>query len=98
MEAQQKAMNVVHNAAEHSFEVELNGEVALLRYELLGKQLALVHTEVPKALGGGGIAGKLAKAALEYARANHLTVLPICSFVKSYLERHPEYQNLVASQ
>src|SRR3954464_8774637 len=45
---------------------------AELTYGLAGSQIILKHTEVPKALRGGGIAGKLAKAALDYAGANNL--------------------------
>jgi hypothetical protein len=68
---------------------------AELTYTIAGSQIILKHTEVPKALRGGGIAGKLAHAALEYARSNDLKVIPICPYVIAYLTRHPEYQKLV---
>jgi hypothetical protein len=57
--------------------------------------LALLETEVPESLRGTGIAGMLAKTALDYARENHLKVDVICPFVSGYLETHPEYSDLV---
>jgi predicted GNAT family acetyltransferase len=57
--------------------------------------LELIHTEVPEPLSGRGIASRLAHAALVYARENGLRVIPTCPFVRSYLERHPEFQELV---
>jgi predicted GNAT family acetyltransferase len=47
-------------------------------------------------LRGRGIAQLLAHAGLEYAKTHRLEVVPVCPFVKSYLEKHPEYQELVA--
>lgn len=66
-----------------------------LRYNIIGSQIILEHTEVSPGLRGRGVAGSLAKAALEYARANELTVIPVCPFVIGYLRRHPEYQTLL---
>lgn len=88
---------VTNNRAGRRFEVNLEQGTAYLVYRQAGNTITLVHTEVPAALGGRGIAGALAKAGLEYARANGLRVIPSCPFVKSYLERHPEYQDLVTS-
>jgi len=50
---------------------------------------------VPPALEGRGIAGKLARAALDYARERKLSVIPRCPFVAAYIRKHPEYQSLV---
>jgi predicted GNAT family acetyltransferase len=75
------------------FEHAADGEVAFLDYKLEGDRLTLVHTEVPEALEGRGLGGVLVKAALSYAQENDLTVIPVCSFVRSYLKRHPEAAN-----
>ncbi len=80
----------------HRFAVHLDGATALLAYKQEGDTLYLVHTEVPAAMEGKGIGGQLAKAALNYARENRLKVVARCPFVVSYLQRHPEYQDLVA--
>ena len=62
-------VNVVNNEAGMRFEVQQEGLVAVLEYEREGAVLKLVHTNVPEALGGRGLGGALAKAGLEYARA-----------------------------
>ena len=57
--------------------------------------ITLLHTEVPEALRGRGIAGTLAKTGLEYARDNNLKVDVVCPLVANYLSKHPEFQALV---
>ena len=86
---------VQQEKAFHRFAVHLDGATALLAYKEEGGTIYLVHTEVPAAMEGKGIGGQLAKAALNYARENHLKVVARCPFVTSYLQRHPEYNDLV---
>jgi uncharacterized protein len=66
-------------------------------YHLIDNVMWLTHTEVPPALEGRGIAARLVQAALEHARAEGLRVKPACSYVRTYLKRHPEYQDLLAT-
>src|ERR1019366_220802 len=73
------------------FELERDGHVATLDYTLAGDVLALLETQVPESLRGTGIAGMLARTALDYAREHHLRVDVICPFVADYLATHPEY-------
>ena len=77
------------------FELEQDGHVAYLEYNLAGKVLQLIHTEVPEALRGKGIASELAHSALEWAREHQVKVDVICPSVAGYLEKHPEYLDLV---
>lgn len=77
------------------FEVERDGYTAFLEYMLSGNILQLIHTEVPDALQGKGIASELAKSALEWARQNGKKVDVVCEFVAGYVKRHPEYRDLV---
>jgi predicted GNAT family acetyltransferase len=77
------------------FEIERDGYIAYLEYNLAGKVLQLIHSEVPQALRGQGIAAELANAALEWAREHNLKVDVICPSVADYLEKHPEYSDLV---
>lgn len=56
----------------------------------------LVHTGVEEAFEGQGLASQLAKRALDDARAEGVEIVPSCPYVQSYLERHPEYQEVVA--
>jgi len=77
------------------FELERDGRVAYLEYTLAGDVLALLHTEVPLMLRSEGIASELAHTALEWARANHKKVDIICPSVIEYVEKHPEYSDLL---
>ena len=77
------------------FELERDGHVASLQYTVAGHVLALLHTEIPDALRGGGIASALAQTALDWARDHHLKVDVVCPFVAAFLETHPEYSELV---
>lgn len=77
------------------FELERDGRVAYLEYNLAGKVLQLIHTEVPEALRGKGMASTLAESALEWAREHEVKVDVICPSVAAYLKGHPEYSDLV---
>jgi predicted GNAT family acetyltransferase len=77
------------------FELERDGHVAYLEYNLAGKVLQLIHTEVPEALRGKGMASALAESALEWAREHEVKVDVICPSVAAYLKRHSEYSDLV---
>jgi hypothetical protein len=57
--------------------------------------MTILHTGVPLELEGHGIGSRLARAALEYARAHGLRVVPVCPFVRAYLKQHPEYLDVV---
>ncbi len=88
-------LHVVHIPEKNRFEIRADGHTAELTYTLRGGTITFLHTGVPSELEGQGIGTKLAKAGLEYARANGLKVRSQCSFVSGYLQRHPEYQDLV---
>jgi predicted GNAT family acetyltransferase len=88
---------VRHNKAAQRFEAEVPGGIAHADYQLVGNVMQMVHTEVPAAQESRGIAGKVVQAALDYARANGLKVLPVCSYVVAYFQRHPESRDLLAS-
>jgi uncharacterized protein len=77
------------------FELERDGQVAYLEYNLAGNVLQLIHTEVPEALRGHGMASALAESAFQWAREHQVKVDVICPSVAAYLEKHPEYSDLV---
>ena len=81
---------VKHNLAEGQFEIVTEGKTAVLQYRRSGDSIRLLHTEVPESLRGRGLANQLARAALDYAHFNQLKVVPICPFIKLYLQKHPE--------
>ena len=86
---------VRHNAASNRFEADVDGGLARVDYRMRGDGMALVHTEVPMAAEGRGVAGQLVRAALDHARAHGLRVLPMCSYVHEYMRRHPEDRDLL---
>jgi hypothetical protein len=78
------------------FEFEENQETAYLEFEIdSGGWITLWHTEVPESLRGRGVAGMLAKTALEYARDQKLKVDVVCPMVADYISKHPEFKSLV---
>ena len=91
-------VTVVHNEAAHRFEADLGGPVAVADYERNGNTLYFTHTETPFAYRGRGIACQVVESALTYAKTQGLTVVPLCGFVASYIDEHPEYQGLLARE
>ncbi len=83
---------VIHDEKNHRFEIRLNGSVAYEMYRMIDGNIAYEHTVVPPSLSGRGIGNYLVKYVLDYAQAQGLKVRPSCSFVKAYIDKHPEYQ------
>ena len=77
------------------FELDRDGQVAYLEYNLAGKVLQLIHTEVPETLRGKGMASALAESALQWAREHQVKVDVICPYVAAYLKKHPEFSDLI---
>ncbi len=79
------------------FEIRLGDRVVgLASYHVENGTMALPHTEVDPSVGGRGIGSLLVAGVLAAARERGLTVLPYCSFVRHYIQQHPEYVDLVA--
>lgn len=91
-------MEVINNTEEENFEITLDGETAELTYSIEDNLMIIPHTYVPKAFEGKGVGSLLAKTALEYAKENGLKVVPLCSFIETYISRHPEYQELTEEE
>ena len=86
---------VSNNPAQQRYELAVDGHVAASYYEIADGVITFVHTEVPPELGGKGIGSKLIKGALDQVRAGGLKVIAQCPFVKAYIEKHPEYADLL---
>ncbi|WP_311922614.1 GNAT family N-acetyltransferase [Microbispora sp. H10836] len=87
---------VAHNAAASRYEILLDDTLAgFAQYRLRGGSMVFTHTEVRDEFAGRGLGGRLVGAALDGARAAGLRVVPLCSFVAWYIEKHPEYRGLV---
>ncbi|MEA3064255.1 MAG: uncharacterized protein QOJ27_690 [Sphingomonadales bacterium] len=87
---------VSNNEAERRYELEVDGHLAIAEYRLRPGRISFTHTAVPDALAGRGIGKRLVKAALDDVRARGLKVVPICPFVKHYIDTHAEEQDLLA--
>jgi predicted GNAT family acetyltransferase len=91
------ALQVRHNPPANRYEVLVDGYLSVCEYELEGGRMIFTHTLVPAELRGRGIAEKLVRAALTEARTAGRKVVPACSYVAKFIERHAEYQDLVAT-
>lgn len=86
---------ITHHEGTRRFELQAEGHTAYLEYAPIAGTpgaLAFTHTIVPRALEGRGIGSRLVKHALDWAAAQQHKVRPDCSFVKVWIDRHPDYQ------
>jgi predicted GNAT family acetyltransferase len=81
---------ITDNVAQHRFELEDHGARAELVYDRTPQALVLIHTEVPPAMRGGGVGGRLVEWAVADARRSGRQVIARCPFAREYLKRHPE--------
>jgi len=88
----------VHNAAEERFELRIGGELCLLNYRRSAGTLLIYHTEVPPPFEGRGLAERMTRAALDFARSENLQVEPRCSYAVYFMRKHPEYDDLLAAR
>ncbi len=91
--------DVRDNPAASRFEMRSGDCTAFVEYRRAGDgRIALLHTEVPEALSGKGVGSKLDHGELDANRAEKAKVVPRCEFVVAYVERHPEYRDLLADE
>jgi predicted GNAT family acetyltransferase len=90
----------VRNAPEQSRYEIRDGDrlLGVAAYERRGDQVRFTHTEVDPQAGESGLGSKLVRAALDDVRAQGGTVVPLCSFVRGWIEKHPDYADLVAQR
>jgi predicted GNAT family acetyltransferase len=90
------AASVRDNKDRSRFELDVGDQLAFANYRLTPSAIVITHTETPRSLRGRGIASELVKGALELIRSDGRKVIAGCGFVVGYLEKHPEYGDLVA--
>jgi uncharacterized protein len=90
------SFSIIHRAEARRYEVTVDGHISVCEYELAEKRMVFTHTLVPPELRGRGIAEQLVRAALADARAQGRQVVPACSYVATFIERHAEYRDLLA--
>lgn len=92
-------IEVIDNPDESRFEAKVDGEVAgFAAYRLSDGRIVFTHTEVDDAYGGQGVGGALARGALDQVRAaGDRKVVALCPFIAAYIDKHPDYQDLLAT-
>lgn len=87
-----------HDEERQTFDAIVNDQHAVLEYRSNKEgKIFINHTEVPESLQGRGVAGILVEHVFDYIRENNMRMIPVCPYVKSYLKKHPEHMDLVAS-
>ncbi|AFH50759.1 Putative acetyltransferase [Ignavibacterium album JCM 16511] len=88
-------MEVIHDKVNNRFVINIDGLDSFVEYSLNEKEMNLYHTYTPPQLRGKGLAEKVVLSAIEYAKENSLKVIPSCSYVAVFMQRHPEYSELL---
>ncbi len=84
------------NSAKGRYFVQLDGVEAEMTYSRAGENLIIIdHTDVPDALRGRSVGQALVRRAVEDARAEKRSILPLCPFAKAQIERHEEWQDVL---
>lgn len=92
------AMIIEHHPDRHRFEAILDGAVAgYIDYQRTGDVYDLQHTIVEKEFEGRGVGSALARGTFDEIRAQGAAAIPTCPFLASWIGKHPEYADLVAS-
>ena len=84
------ALNVIHDTSNHCFTIELEGDKAVLDYRLSGsptaRKIDFTHTWVPPVARGRGVAEKLVRAGLKWAREEEFEIHASCWYVAKFLQ------------
>lgn len=88
-------LEIRDNPDRNRYELPVEGDVAIVTYNLSPPNLMITETLVPEALEGRGLASQLAKFVLADAKARQLLILPVCPFFSGYLQKHPEHAEVV---
>lgn len=90
------AFDITHDRLTQRFTTAVEGALCVLEYRLHDNIMTITHTGVPEEVGGRGIAAALVTAAFDAAREDGWKVVPACSYAAGFVQRHPEYTDLVA--
>jgi predicted GNAT family acetyltransferase len=81
------------------YEITVDGTLAgFAEYRLAPDHITFVHTEIDDEFAGKGLAGVLVRRALDDVRTRELRVVARCPYVKSWIERHPDYADLTSAR
>lgn len=92
-------ITVVDKPDDHRFEIQVDGAAAgFAVYHVRGGRYFFVHTEIDEAYGGRGLGSSLARGALDAVRERGAKVLPLCPFIGAWIDKHPDYADLVDAE
>ena len=94
MDIDLEKLEVIHNTAENRFETWIDGQLSKLDYMQDGDTIVMMHVGVYPEHRGHGVAGRLTRVALEYAKEKSFRVIPMCSYVAAFIRRNPQYAEL----
>ena len=77
------------------FELTEDGATAFANYRRDGTEVLVPHVEAPPVLRGKGTADRLMRGVVEIARAERLTIVPLCSYAAMWFRRHPDEQDVL---
>jgi predicted GNAT family acetyltransferase len=87
---------VIRDDPAHSrYELPIDGETAVVTYNLNPPNLMITETLVPQRLEGRGLASRLAQHVIADARSRGLMILPVCPYFSAYLQKHPDQADVV---
>ncbi|WP_184548908.1 GNAT family N-acetyltransferase [Mucilaginibacter sp. FT3.2] len=87
---------LINNETAHHFELSIDDMLAFIDYKLKGDKIYLIHTEVPEAMEGMGVAAALVEKTFNYIEEHQLKIIPLCTYIVAFLKRHPEWTRLMA--
>ena len=90
-----RSAQVEHNVSAQQFELHVGGLLCVLQYRINNGKMIVYHTEVPPPIQNRGLAERMTRTALEYARAEKLRIEPRCPYTAAFLRRHHEYSDLL---
>ncbi len=85
---------LTYNEAKHRYEMAVDNEIVFANVHRIQDTVHILRVETPQALQGRGLAGTLMTKFMDVARAEKFTVVPDCSFAKTWAGRHPEYKDV----
>ncbi|WP_322969604.1 GNAT family N-acetyltransferase [Faecalibacter sp. LW9] len=89
------ALDVIKNDTTNRFELTVDGIIAFIDFKQKDQLIKLIHTEVPEALGGRGVAAALVEKTLVFLETNNFSLYPYCPYVYAYIKRHPDWKRVV---
>ncbi len=96
MQQEFENLPLVRNEISRQFELVVEGKKAFVEYEVREGKMFLTHAEVPVSLQGHGVDHALAEKILTYLEEQNLPLVPMCKFIKNYVQENPEWRRILA--